>query len=89
MHREWSPHTAGCTLIPDGCWCFHVEGSPVKRLNPDAWKGEGVLAALNPQINSQKGGRRERMAAARRVSKTAAETMRYIGSCDGGTAEMR
>ena len=57
--------TAGCTLAayPTAAGAF-VEGSPVKRLNPDAWRGRGVLAALDIAVNSQKGGRRKRMAAA-------------------------
>ena len=30
----WSALTAGCRVVPHGCWCFHVPGSMVKADNP-------------------------------------------------------
>ena len=31
--------TKGCKIVPAGCYCFHVTGSPEKALRaPDAWK---------------------------------------------------
>ena len=44
--KNWVPYTSDC-LIEDRCWCFHVEGSMSKVLNPKG--AEKASASGAPQ----------------------------------------
>ncbi|KAL1528307.1 hypothetical protein AB1Y20_009663 [Prymnesium parvum] len=34
IRTAWRPITRGCQIVPAGCYCFHVNGSPLKRSQP-------------------------------------------------------
>eukprot|EP00966_Prymnesium_polylepis_P322574 7378825-Prymnesium_polylepis.2 len=39
IRKAWRPMTKGCKIVPAGCYCFHVTGSPEKALRPaDSWR---------------------------------------------------
>ena len=51
--RACVAQVTGCRIVPAACYCFHVTGSPVKELNPDAWRQNGVSKALRPGIGRE------------------------------------